>query len=322
MNAIASQILNVSAVAGEYSSRQQVVVASANTNVTVDGVSAAYASIRNVSIDTGRFITDADSQSLSKVAVIGPTVMTDLFPNDATSTVIGQQLQIKGIGFSIVGVTVAQGGSGFGNADDEVYIPLGTALQYYAGNGNQYLSTIDIQAASQKAMTQVQNDVTNLLLERHNISNPADADFSILNQQDIVSAASSVTGTFTTLLAAVAGISLLVGGIGIMNMMLTTVTERMKEIGLRKAIGASRADINTQFLAEAVALTFIGGIIGILLGWGIAELATISGVVSAQVTISSVLLAFGVSAGIGIVFGWYPARRAANLNPIDALRYE
>ena len=155
-----------------------------------------------------------------------------------------------------------------------IYIPLGTALQYFAGNGNQFLSTIDIQAANQGAMTQVQNDVTALLLARHNISDPTQADFSILNQADIVSAASSVTSTFTTLLAAMAGISLIVGGIGIMNMMLTTVTERMREIGLRKAIGATSKDINTQFLAEATALTFIGGAIGVALGWAISYAVT------------------------------------------------
>jgi putative ABC transport system permease protein len=171
-------------------------------------------------------------------------------------------------------------------------------------------------------MTQVQNDVTSLLLTRHNISDPTLADFSILNQEDIVSAASSVTSTFTTLLTAVAGISLIVGGIGIMNMMLTTVTERMREIGLRKAIGATKRDINTQFLSEAIALTFIGGGIGIALGWSVSFIVSLTGLVSAQVTLSSVLLAFGVSAGIGIIFGWYPARRAASLNPIDALRYE
>jgi putative ABC transport system permease protein len=322
-DAILAQVSNVEAVSGEYSTRTQVVAAGANTNTTVDGVDAAYAQIRNVSIDQGQFVSDEDSQTLAKVAVIGPTVMSDLFgTSEATSTVIGQQIELNSIAFTIIGVTEAQGGSSFGSADDEVFIPVGTALQYFAGNGNQYLSTIDIEASSAGAMTQVQNDVTTLLLSRHDISDPTLADFSILNQSDIVSAASSVTSTFTTLLAAIAGISLLVGGIGIMNMMLTTVTERMKEIGLRKAIGATRRDINTQFLAEAIALTFIGGGIGIVLGWAIAEIVTLTGITTATVSLSSVLLAFGVSAGIGIVFGWYPARRAAALNPIDALRYE
>jgi len=321
-NAIA-QVSNVAAVSGEVSSRYQIAASGANTNTSVDGVDAAYATIRNLTMDQGTFITDNQSTTLAKVAVVGPTVVTDLFGATALpSDAIGQNIRINNLQFTIVGVTKSKGASGFGNQDTAVYIPIGTALQYFAGNGNAFLSTIDIQATSQSAMTQVQNDVTNLLLVRHNVNDPTKADFSILNQADLVSAASSVTGTLTTLLAAVAGISLIVGGIGIMNMMLTTVTERMREIGLRKAIGATKKDINNQFLSEAIALTFIGGAIGIALGWGISFVVTLTGLLTAQVTLSSVLLAFGVSAAIGIIFGWYPARRASSLNPIDALRYE
>ncbi len=318
-----AQVANVAAVSGEYSGRYQIAAAGANTNTSVIGVNAAYATIRNLAMDQGTFITDNQSVSLARVAVIGPTVVTDLFGATATaSDALGQRVRINNLQFTIVGVTATKGGSSFGSQDDTLYIPLGTALQYFAGAGNSFLSTIDIQAADQTAMTQVQNDVTALLMARHNISDPTKADFSILNQADIVSAASSVTGTLTMLLAAVAGISLVVGGIGIMNMMLTTVTERMREIGLRKAIGATKKDINNQFLAEAIALTFVGGAIGIVLGWAISSVVTLTGLVTAQVTLSSILLAFGVSAAIGIVFGWYPARRAASLNPIDALRYE
>jgi putative ABC transport system permease protein len=184
------------------------------------------------------------------------------------------------------------------------------------------VSEVDIEAASQNAMTQVQNDATTLLLQRHNISDPTAADFSILNQASIVSTASSVAGTFTTLLAAIAAISLLVGGIGIMNMMLTTVTERTREIGLRKAIGAKKNDITLQFLAESVMLTFTGGLIGIILGWLAATIISLLTGVTTTVSIPYILLAFFVSAAIGIIFGYYPARRAAGLNPIEALRYE
>lgn len=318
-----ANISNVSSISGEYSARYQVAVAGANTNTNVDAVNASYATIRNVTMDQGSFITDTQSLSLEKVAVLGATVAGDLFGPDATSTnLIGQTIRINNLQFTIVGVTAPKGGSGFGSQDTMIFVPLRTGLQYFAGNGNQYLSSIDIQASNQASMTQVQNDVTTLLLARHGISDPTKADFSTINQADIVSAASSVTSTFTILLAAVAGISLVVGGIGIMNMMLTNVTERMREIGLRKAIGATRRDINAQFLTEAIALTFVGGVIGVALGWLAAYVVTSFGIVSAQVTLSSVMLAFGVSAAIGIIFGWYPARQASMLNPIDALRYE
>lgn len=213
-----------------------------------------------------------------------------------------------------------RGGSGFSNADDVIYIPYTTAQRYLIGN--KYLSEIDVSATSSDASSQVQTDITSLLMQRHNITDTTKIDFNIMNQADIIATASSVTSTFTALLAAVAGISLIVGGIGIMNMMLTTVTERTREIGLRKAIGAKRKDINIQFLMEAVMLTFIGGLMGVMLGWLISFGVTYLGILQASVSMSSILLAFGVSALIGIVFGYYPARRAGRLNPIDALRYE
>ncbi len=220
-----------------------------------------------------------------------------------------------------MGVTVAKGGSGFNNQDNMIYVPL-TAAQHFLLGNSSYVTEIDVEAASQGVMIQVQNDVTGLLLQQHNISDPTQADFTVLNQSDIVSAASSVTGTFTTLLAAIAGISLLVGGIGIMNMMLTTVTERTREIGLRKAIGAKKKDITLQFLSESVLLTFTGGAIGIVLGWLAAFIVSYFTGIATNVSIGSIILAFCVSAGIGIIFGYYPARRAAGLSPIEALRYE
>jgi len=234
---------------------------------------------------------------------------------------IGQTIEIKGTEFTVIGVTVAKGGSGFTNQDDMIYVPLSTAQHYLLGSTG-YVTEVDVEASTQSSMTQVQNDITTLLLQRHNISDPTQADFSVLNQASIVSTASSVTGTFTTLLAAIAGISLLVGGIGIMNMMLTTVTERTREIGLRKAIGAKKNDITLQFLAESVMLTFTGGFIGIVLGWLAATAISLFTGITTTVSIPYILLAFFVSAAIGIIFGYYPARRAAGLNPIEALRYE
>jgi putative ABC transport system permease protein len=317
-DAIASQVSNVVGVVREVSSRQQVVAQSTNTNTTILGAEPLYLSVRNVAIDEGNFISDQNVTDGAKVAVLGPTTRDDLFGVGAG--VIGQIIRIKGMEFSVIGITVAKGGSGFSNADDMIYIPYTTAQRYLSGN--KYLSEIDVQATSSDTSTQVQNDITSLLLTRHNISDPTKADFNVLNEASIIATASSVTGTFTTLLAAVAGISLVVGGIGIMNMMLTTVTERTREIGLRKAIGAKKSDINKQFLVEAIMLTGIGGMIGVILGWLISFGVTYLGILQASVSFSSIILAFCVSAAIGIIFGYYPARRAAQLNPIDALRYE
>ncbi|MES2203328.1 MAG: ABC transporter permease [Patescibacteria group bacterium] len=324
--AIAAQVQNISAVAVEVQSRQQVTAKGTNTNTTILGTDAAYPAVRNVSLDQGAFITDQQNQSLAKVAVLGPTAVADLFGTDQSTAdglpdgIVGQIIRIKGMEFKIVGITAAKGSSGFSNQDDTIYIPATGAQRFLTGGKS--VTSIDIQAATGGAMTQVQDDVTNLLLARHNIADPTKADFSVLNQNDLLSAVGSVTQTLTLLLAAIAGISLVVGGIGIMNMMLTTVTERTREIGLRKAIGAKKSDISRQFLAEAVALTLVGGTIGVALGVGIALAVNLTGLLTTTISLYSIALAFGVSGLIGIVFGYYPARRAANLNPIEALRYE
>jgi len=227
---------------------------------------------------------------------------------------------IKKIDFKIIGITKSKGGSGFSNPDDMVFIPISSAQRFLAGS--TYVSTISVQASDQDSMTQVQVDITSLLLDRHRITDLALADFSILNQSDIIATASSVTDTLSLLLGAVASISLIVGGIGIMNMMLTTVTERTREIGLRKAIGAKSKDINLQFISEAIVLTFTGGVIGIIVGWLVSYAVSYFAGIATSVSVNSILLAFGVSAGIGIVFGYYPAKRASKLNSIEALRYE
>ena len=316
--AILDAVSNVSAVAPEVSGRYQITAKGTNTNTSVTGVTSSYPDVRNVAIADGSFISDSNNLSASKVAVLGPTTQTDLFGEGVSA--VGQTIRINRIEFKVIGVTVSKGGSGFTNQDDIIYIPITTAQRYLSGSS--YVSRISVQAANADVMTTVGEDITNLLLTRHKISDPTQADFSILNQQDIISTASSITQTFTILLAAVASISLLVGGIGIMNMMLTTVTERTREIGLRKAVGAKRADISIQFLTEAVTLTFFGGILGVFFGWLVSYGVTSLGLLQTQVSLFSVLLAFGVSAVIGIVFGYYPAQKAAKMNPIDALRYE
>jgi putative ABC transport system permease protein len=313
-----TKVEGVAAVSPEISSRQQIIAKGTNTNTSVIGTTPAYLDTRNIRIDTGSFFTDAQVASRGKVAVIGPTTRDDLFGEGGDA--IGQKIRIRNMEFTVIGVTVAKGGSGFTNQDDTIFIPISTMSTYFTGNDS--VGTIAVKAASQDAMTATQAAITTALLDQHNISDPQQADFSVLNQSDIASAASSATQTFTLLLAAIASISLLVGGIGIMNMMLTTVTERTREIGLRQAIGAEKEEIVGQFLGEAILLTVLGGLMGIALGYAISWGLNLFMGTSTKVAWSSVVLAFGVSAVIGLVFGYYPARRASKLNPIQALKYE
>jgi putative ABC transport system permease protein len=317
--AIKEEITNVKAVAPSVTKRSQITAKGNNTNTQIIGTNADYLIARNVTIDSGAFFSDQQMKSSAKVAVLGPTTRDDLFGENVNP--IGQTIRANNIDFQVIGVTTSKGGSGFSNQDDLVYVPL-TSAQHYL-SGSIYVSNISIAAEDQTSMVSVQEQTSELLLKRHKIGDPTQADFSIMNQNDIIATATSITGTFTILLSSIAGISLLVGGIGIMNMMLTTVTERTREIGLRKAVGVRKIYINLQFLAEAVVLTFLGGTIGVILGWG-ASLLVSHFVTSLKTSVSpsAVLLAFGVSAGVGIIFGFYPARRAANLSPIEALRYE
>ncbi|HXK37581.1 MAG TPA: ABC transporter permease [Candidatus Paceibacterota bacterium] len=317
-DAIAKEVTLAKAIAPEISKRYQVTAKGTNTNTQIVGTVSSYPVVRNLEIESGSFISDMNVKDLARVAVIGPTTRDDLFGIGAEA--IGETVRIKNVQFKIIGITKAKGGSGFSNPDDMIFVPISTAQRYLAGD--TYVTTISVAAEDPNEMATVQEEITTLLLRKHNISDPKLADFQVLNQQDILATASAITNTMTMLLSAIAGISLIVGGIGIMNMMLTTVTERTREIGLRKAIGAKRRDISFQFLVEAVMLTFLGGFIGILLGWLISLLVTSLSGIATEVSTTSILLAFGVSATIGIVFGYYPARRAAALNPIEALRYE
>ncbi len=319
-NAIATspRITQVAAVSPEYQRRAQVTTGSKNTNTQVIGATSAYAAVHKVSIASGVFLSDRDNTTIAKVAVVGPQVVTDLFGEG--SSAVGQNIRIQGQSFRIIGTAVSKGGTGFNNQDDIIYIPLSTAQKVLFGATN--LSTISVEAKSEQVMTAAQDEIGYLLLDRHKISSPANADFSMFSQNDILNTASSITGTFTALLSGIAAISLVVGGIGIMNIMLVTVTERTREIGLRKALGAKKKNIISQFLIESIILTFVGGVIGMIIGilasFGISKLIGLP----FSVSIGSIGLAIGVSGAIGIIFGWYPAKKASDLQPIEALRYE
>ena len=317
--------------------RWQVTAAGQNWNTNVNGVTEDYPIVRDWPLQSGDFFSGSDVTTNAQVAVLGSTTALSLFgDNDA----VGQTIQLRQVfggggqgqgqqrarivNFKVVGVLEPKGSTfGFGR-DDQILVPVTTGQRVLTGRLN-IVNTIVVKATSSDAMTETTSDVTNVLLERHNISDPASADFSVTNQNDTLAALGAVTGTFTLLLGAIGGISLLVGGIGIMNIMLVSVNERTREIGIRKAVGARRQDIMVQFLIESMALTGIGGILGILLGWSITLVVGLipqaSGLVLV-ITSGTVIIAVGVSVAIGVVFGLYPAMRAARLHPIQALRYE
>jgi len=288
------------------------------------GSTQDFAQVRAYDIKTGNMFTSADVTSSSKVVVVGQTVVDNLFQGQDP---VGQQIKINRVTFTVIGTFASKGSAALGNQDNVAVVPITTAWNYLTGGRGKNISQIVIQASSPDTVKAAQTEATNILLNLHQVADPSNPDFTSQSQQDILNATSQITGTLTVLLGAIAAISLVVGGIGIMNIMLVTVTERTREIGIRKAIGARRRDILLQFLIESMVLSGLGGLLGIATGWIIAlQIGSIKiaggSLPTPVVSIPSVLLAFGVSVGIGLFFGIYPANRAAGLHPIEALRYE
>ena len=292
----------------------------------VTGTTDQFPQVRNYTLSEGNFFTPDQVTEQSKVIVLGQTVVQNLFNGQDP---VGQQIKVNRTSFTVIGVFASKGSAGLGNQDNIAVVPITTAWTYLTGaRGGKSISQIIIQATDANSVQTAIQEATTILLNTHNISDPTQADFQTLSQADILSAASTITGTLTILLGAIAAISLVVGGIGIMNIMLVTVTERTREIGIRKAIGARHSDILLQFLIESMVLSGLGGLAGIATGWLIAsqlssiKVGALTSLPQPIVSIPSVFLAFGVSVGIGLFFGIYPANRAAALHPIEALRYE
>jgi putative ABC transport system permease protein len=322
VEAIQALVPAVSQVAPVYSASATVTYGGKTTTTTVNGVTTEYATVRNSGVSRGRFISTDDNTNLAMVVVLGETTVKNLF-GSTTAHAVGETVRINRQNYTVIGVLKPKGTSGPQNQDDVVMIPLRTAQLKLGGAGVTTIRTINLSVGSAEEMDKAQAQVTAVLRARHGLAAGAENDFQVQNQADIVSSVSETSGTFTTLLGSIAAISLLVGGIGIMNIMLVSVTERTREVGLRKAVGAKRKDILIQFLAEAIVISAVGGLVGVGLGVGGAQVITpLLGASQALVTWQSVALALVVSLGIGIFFGMYPANRAAGLNPIEALRYE
>jgi putative ABC transport system permease protein len=310
-------IPGVAGVAPE-SDGQAVVAANGKTSTTsIVGTTADYASVRAYDIWQGSFLSDAAVQQGLRVVVLGATTADDL---GLDATAVGTDITIGGLPFRLVGIMQPKGGAGFQDPDDEAVVPIGVLHKYFVGGDT--VRSIGVSVASQDQMTDVQAAITALLRTRHNLAASDDSDFSIFDQAQLLATASSISGTLTLLLGGIASISLVVGGIGIMNIMLVSVRERTREIGIRKAVGARRRDILAQFLIEALTLSGLGGLIGILLGLTVSGLISRVGGITFAYSPTTLAVAFLFSLGVGIVFGVWPARQAARLDPITALRYE
>jgi len=320
--AIAEQVDYVDIVAPSSSSNLQLIVGGENMNARITGVTADYMQAYNLNVASGSFFTAYDYGRSAKVAVLGSNVAETLF-EDADP--IGQQIRMGNNVVRVVGVLESKG-SGIGSTDDSTLIPLSALQQMVTqprtSSGERVVSLIVLTVSDESQTDYVMGQITSLLRSRHQLGPGVDDDFSIMSMEELASTLSDIIGIMTLLLGAIAAISLLVGGIGVMNIMLVSVLERTREIGIRKALGARERDIWGQFLIEAIFLTFAGGIIGVILGWVISAIIQSTGLVTTVVTVDTVILAVSVSVGIGLFFGFYPAWRASRLNPIDALRAE
>lgn len=289
-----------------------------NWTTSVSGVNANYLDVNNWSMKSGRFLSDKNIQNRERVAVVGKTVVKNLFGDEDP---VGAEIRVKNIPFRIIGVLNSKGSGAMGNdQDDMVIIPYTTAMERV--DGIDYLRMIYVVGKDENGIDRLQSDIENLLRVRHGIKDTNLDDFNIQNMNSIMETMEETTGTLTLFLGAVAAISLVVGGIGIMNIMLVSVTERTREIGIRKALGATYSVIVTQFLIEAVVISLMGGIIGIILGIGSSKLIGMASGMSTVISIPTIVMSFAFSMAIGLIFGIYPARKAAKLNPIDALHYE
>ncbi|MGA2280338.1 MAG: ABC transporter permease [Verrucomicrobiota bacterium] len=317
-DAIAREVTDVVAISPEDSTTAQAIANGRNWSTSIVGESQDYLKIRDWKLSSGSMFTEREVRGAAKVAVIGSKTANELF---GPLNPVGQSVRIKNIPFVIIGLLESKGsGMGGQNQDDRLIIPYTTAMKRLTGD--KYLRSVNVQVVSSDRMGIAQQQLTSLLRQRHHLIAGQDDDFNIFNQKEIADTVNSVSTIITLLLGAVAGISLLVGGIGIMNIMLVSVTERTREIGIRIAVGAQPGDIRLQFLIEAVTLSLLGGLIGVLCGIGASKLVGVVANFQAIVSTGSILLAFGVSSIIGIFFGFYPAHKAAALNPIEALRYE